>query len=225
MKITLVNSFPNKEIIELADSINKDYFSDLDEAVGLFQSNEFFTFNKGKYAIMIPCRDVIVTSGLHSFLQPLRHIKIGNKHLVCFQKNIHKHPDLQKIIIHELRHIEQYSKYPTAFHRSQLIAILFNDRWPPPTEKDADDFVHNPSNRKHMWVENVKAIIKDYREEFKCLYSDFQRQKENKSPVGYIKLPNGECTKTVVKNNNELEYYLHIFSKANIFNHNQDNKR
>jgi len=216
MKITLFNSFPNKVIPELTESINKEYFSDLDEAVGFFQSNEIFTLNKGKYAIMIPYEDVIVTSKLYPFLQSLRHIKAGKKHIVCFQKDVHENPDLRRILLHELRHIEQFSKFPTEFYRSQLIGVLFNDKWATPTEKDADSFAHSPANKKHLWIKDVKTIIEDFTEEFKCLYSDLQLQKKGKSPVGYIKFLDGLCTLTTANSDSELDYYLHIFIKAKI---------
>lgn len=221
MKITVLNKPTNSTITDLFTEIAEKHFSELNCEVGIFELKSTVKANSGKIALTIKNSDLTQSIKSFPFLAELEDLKLTQQYIVPFDKNIYS-SKIDNVIVHELRHVEQFEMFPLDVYRSEIMrGIIDNDR--SPTEKDAsafEDFFESYSKSSKrpnhsLWIKAVNNFFDTYDDEIKRYHADLIKQRNGVKVKGFIKIAKTQAWNTIITDDNLLDYALYIFNQAN----------
>lgn len=222
MKIIPIGNLTDHSIIDLFTEIAIKYFDGIPEVtIGVIELINEIKVDHGRTAIAMSSSDLPHLVKLYSFLADLIDLNPSQKFFIVFDKTIYSDKDREKIIAHELRHIEQMVLFPVDLYRSEIIRSLRNNHIKPPSEKDTEAFEtyfisKNGKRPEHTWREEVNNYFKELAEYIKIYHQDLKNQKLGIKTDGIVKITEDFGFNSLMPDEATLEYALYLFDKAKI---------
>ena len=159
MKVVQLNQISD-EIQSSIDEVNSRFFKGISSKLGVFQSS--ILKKDSKYAVTLPKEDLILIS-TSKFLEEIRgKFSNGIDFIVWFSKDSTLGEITEKVVKHELKHVEQNIKYPIEICREALLDCSFveKNKWNRPTEIDASNFANGRDN--FNWISEVNKLFNKF---------------------------------------------------------------
>lgn len=215
MKVFSFNQV-DSSIIGRAENIIDQYFKKIDISVGLFQSTDhkYIEWCEGLNQKRAPAVTIYKERfDLQKIIFPeisklKNHLKSVSP-IIWFGKSLHQNKkyNIDQIVAHELKHVEQASVDLVSFHKDRVLNFIFTEK-KTPCDIDATNFecmtVSKDFDKKYDWIKEVQKLFSVNIDKVKQINQAIDNKNE------YINVK-GECFLDLGKDQEKRDLFQYHF--------------